>query len=33
MGFIAYADDLGITRRTAFCRAHRASFFAVDDTD
>jgi len=36
MGFAAYRDDLGIARRTAFCRKYdsrRARFFAVDDPD
>jgi hypothetical protein len=36
LGFVAYADRLGIKRRTAFCRRydhHRGRFFAVEDPD
>jgi hypothetical protein len=36
LGFLAYSDQLGIKRRTAFCRKYdhmRGRFFAVDDRD
>jgi hypothetical protein len=36
LGLVAYSDQLGIIRRTAFCRKYdhrRGRFFAVDDPD